>query len=215
MEITTNQLEISAKRTIEEIDLNIGEYKLFKDTIVFSNGEVQIEQGVTTNTSVTGLKEIKKVADVCIASDDILQGYYNGNAWMRTSVISEDIFDKYIENPDKYKIVRKRGSYLVYLNGKYVPKIVSFGRFSGLITNNLYDIDKLQIYLESNPERFENIRNIRVDNYSYIRELRFNWLPDEDEYNIFIKSIESVSMEDVKQYIGIEKFRINKNHNCS
>ena len=215
MDVVIKQSKMSIKRKIEEIELNINGYKLFKDTITFSTGETQVTQGVTLSTSVDRLDEIKKVNRVYLADDKVLSDYYNGGSWIRSMAVSEDIFDKYVENPDKYKLVVLKGSSLLYLNGKYVPKIVSFGRFSGLITNAMYDIDKLKAHLEKSPGKFIDIKDTRQDMYSSIRELKFNWLPDEVEYNALIKSIESVSMDGVKQYLGIEWFRLNREHNCN
>lgn len=202
--------ELKIDRKIEVIDLNIGNYKLYKDTWTINNGEDTKEyQGVTEKLCVKGLSKIENDNNIYLVTKDFIERYRKGDMWDKTELIANNMYDIYKENFEKYLFVRKLGYDMTYLDGRLVPQIVCFGRFCGLITSYMYNLEGLEVYLKSHPEKFLSIRKIQWPEYAgYIKELSFCWLPDEEEYNIFIKSINEVARTELKKYLGIEKFRI-------
>lgn len=208
MSKTVTEFDVKVHRKIEVIDLNIGNYKLYKDTRTFNTGEkIQIYQGITENEISSLLDKIQNAQRVYLIAKENLEKYRQGDTWIKRELIDENVFDIYESNSEQYEIVKCIGNELVYLNGRLVSHHVGFGRFYGLTTSSMYDIDGLKEYLKSQPNRFKDIKDHQWSELQgSLRELNFTWIPDEDEYNIFIKSIQDIARSDVKQYLGIEKF---------
>ena len=209
-------LKMNVERKIDTLDLEYN-VKAYTDSIYIDGKLYKKTEGITeeNNLGISGLDDIKSDNYYYILAKEDYEG-------IRTDI---NYHLKPIKNPytellqknnmmivkyDSYKELYQK------LDGTYIPKAMYFDYISEFINDKCFDLDKLEKYLLTHPDKFRNVKkddvpwyNRNEDQESYIS---FVWTPTEEEYNVYIQSLNGEYDSFKKKAItllNLDQFRIS------